>query len=129
MSESLVGRDAFRRGSGWARIRATSPRDLVGMVAVAGLYYGSAKVGYQLSFSGPVAAIVWLPVGVGIAFLTLGGLQLWPGILVGDLLANGYATIPVGSAIGQTFGNLVEVVIAAALLRRLVRNGSPLGSV
>ena len=29
------------------------------------LYYAGAKTGYLLEFSGPVAAIVWLPVGVG----------------------------------------------------------------
>ena len=41
---------------------------------LAALYYGSAKLGYELGFSGPVAAIVWLPVGVGIAYLYLRGL-------------------------------------------------------
>ena len=32
------------------------------------LYYGAAKLGYELEFAGPVAAIVWLPAGVAIAF-------------------------------------------------------------
>ena len=35
------------------------------VAAVALLYYGAAKLGYELEFAGPVAAIVWLPVGVG----------------------------------------------------------------
>ena len=91
------------------------------MVALAGLYYAAAKTGYLLEFAGPVAAIVWLPVGVGIAFLYLGGLRYWPGVLIGDLLANDYTALPIGSALGQTCGNMLEVILAVLLLRRLVR--------
>ena len=97
--------------------------------ALAGAYYGAAQVGYELKFTGAVAAIVWLPVGIGIAFLYLGGLSLWPGVVLGDLLANQYDTLPIGSAFGQTLGNTLEVLVAAYLLRKLVRNGRPLESV
>jgi signal transduction histidine kinase len=104
-------------------------RSLVAAAALAGVYYGSAKIGYQLEFTGPVAAIVWLPVGIGIAFLYLGGLQLWPGVVVGDLLANDYTALPIGSALGQTVGNLLEVVVGALLIRRIARRGGPLDTV
>jgi len=103
-------------------------RRLAGVAALAVLYYGSAKASYALEFAGPVAAIVWLPVGVGVSFLYLGGLGFWPGMLVGDLLANDYAALPLGSALGQTLGNVLEVLATAALIRRLVRGGSPLDS-
>ena len=98
-------------------------------LALALLYNGAAQVGYALQFSGPVAAIVWLPVGVGIAFLYRGGLSYWPGVLVGDLLANDYGTLPLGTALIQTSGNLLEVIVATLLLRRLVPGGDPLASV
>ena len=101
----------------------------VGLASLAGLYYASAKLGYLLEFAGPVAAILWLPVGIGIAFLYLGGLRYWPGVLIGDLFANNYMALPVGSAMGQTCGNVLEVLLATVLLRRLVRRGSPLDSV
>ena len=97
-------------------------------MALAGAYYGAAKVGYELEFAGPVAAIVWLPAGVAIAVLCLGGLRFWPGVLVGDLLANDYSALPLGSALGQTTGNMLEVLVAALLIRRLVARGSPLDS-
>jgi len=45
------------------------------------------------------------------AFLYLRGPALWPGVVIGDLLVNNYSELPVGSAIGQSFGNLLEVVI------------------
>ena len=99
------------------------------IVALAALYRGAAQIGYALQFAGPVAAIVWLPVGVGIAFLYLGGLRYWPGVLIGDLLANDYAALPLGSALGQTSGNVLEILVATLLLRRLVPRGDPLASV
>jgi signal transduction histidine kinase len=102
---------------------------LVRVVALAILYRGVAEIGYALNFAGPVAAIAWLPVGVGIAFLYLAGLRYWPGVLIGDLLANDYVALPLGSALGQTFGNVLEILAATLLLRRLVRGGDPLGSV
>ncbi len=100
-----------------------------GIGALVALYYGAAHLGYALQFSGPVAAIVWLPVGVGIAFLYLAGLQFWPGVVIGDLLVNNYSALPLGTALGQTTGNLLEVVVACVLLRRLTRGRTPLGTV
>ena len=92
---------------------AFSGRYVFRLALLVGLYYGSAKLGYVLEFSGPVAAIVWLPVGVGVAGLSLFGLELLPGALIGDLLANEYSTVPIGAAIGQTCGNMLEVFVAA----------------
>jgi signal transduction histidine kinase len=117
-------------GSVARRVRAVvSGRYLLRLIVLVGLYYGSAKLGYVLKFTGPVAAIVWLPVGVGVAGLSLYGLELLPGALVGDLLANEYSTVPIGAAIGQTTGNMLEVLVAAVLIRRLLRRGSPLRSI
>jgi signal transduction histidine kinase len=104
-------------------------RYVLGVVAAAATYYGAAEVGYALDFAGPVAAILWLPAGVGIAFVSLGGLRLLPGVLVGDLLANDYTALPLGSALGQTSGNMLEMIVAALLIRRLIRQGSPLDSI
>jgi integral membrane sensor domain MASE1 len=104
-------------------------RYILGVIALAAAYYGSAQIGYAFEFAGPVAAIVWLPVGVGIAFLYFGGLRFWPGVIVGDLLANNYSALPLGSAVGQTFGNLLEVLVAALLMRSLLQRRWPLGSV
>jgi signal transduction histidine kinase len=104
-------------------------RLLLGCLAVAALYRAAAEIGFALQFAGPVAAIVWLPVGVGMAFLYLYGLRFWPGVLLGDLVANDYGALPLGSAIGQTLGNVLEVVVATMLLRRLAPRQDPLGSV
>ena len=127
MSEVVYQSESADRA--WVdRLPHAPARYAAGVLGLAGLYYAGAKTGYLLEFSGPVAAIVWLPVGIGVAFLYLGGLAYWPGVLIGDLLANDYSVLPFGSALGQTCGNILEVVIAVLLLRRLVRHGSPLAS-
>jgi signal transduction histidine kinase len=129
MSEALTARGTVAgrsRASALVRGRA---RHALGIAALTGAYYGAAQLGYALEVAGPVAAIVWLPVGVGIAFLYLGGLWLWPGVLIGDLLVNQYSVVPLGSALGQTCGNLLEVLVAVILLRRLVPFGSPLDTI
>src|SRR5436853_6336238 len=99
------------------------------VLGLAATYYGVAKLGSKLEFAGPVAAIVWLPVGIAIVFLCLGGLELWPGVLLGDLFANDYTTLPVGTALVQTCGNVLEVLVAAFLIRRLMARGWSLGSI
>jgi signal transduction histidine kinase len=126
---------AGARGRAAQRSRAPGVLDdfqgsyLLGLAALVAAYYASAHLGYALGFSGPVAAIVWLPAGVGIAFLYLAGLRFWPGVLIGDLLVNNYSALPIGSAIGQTIGNVLEIVLAAALLRRFLSRENSLATV
>lgn len=121
MSE-LAAPAASERSLGSRLVADPRVRYIAAVAALAGLYYAAAQIGYTLKFSGAVAAIVWLPVGVGISFLYFGGLRLWPGVLFGDLLADQWDKLPVVSGIGQSIGNVLEVVIAAALLRRLVKD-------
>src|SRR3954466_5201126 len=121
---SAAGETPRPRALAWpsaARLRVPSA-----MLGLAAVYYLAAKVGFALEFAGPVAAVIWLPAGVGISFLSIGGLRLWPGVLLGDLLVNDYGALPLGSALGQTCGNVLEVVLAAWLIRRAMRHGPPL---
>jgi signal transduction histidine kinase len=94
----------------------------IALLAVA--YYGAAKLGQTLSYTASVSAI-WPPVGLGIAVLYLRGLRVWPGIFLGELLVNsqllfGNSALPLGSLVGQQLGNLVEVIMGAWLLRRII---------
>jgi signal transduction histidine kinase len=129
MSEALSARGTVQARSATSALLKGRVRHAFGVAVLVGAYYGAAQLGYALEVAGPVAAIVWLPVGVGMAFLYLGGLWLWPGVLIGDLLVNDYSVLPVGSALGQTCGNVLEVVVAVILLRRLVPFGSPLDTI
>ncbi len=110
------------------RYYAPARRDLGWISLLVAAYFSAAQLGYAFQFSGPVAAIMWLPVGVGVAFLYLGGLRLWPGVVIGDLLVNNYSALPIGSAVAQSIGNLLEVVVATVLLLRLCPRGEPIGT-
>jgi PAS domain S-box-containing protein len=92
---------------------------LLAVVALAAVYAGAATLGLRLAYLNGAVTALWPPVGVGIAALTRFGPRLWPGIVIGDLLAGNYST-PLGTVLGQTTGNTLEVLIAALLLRRLV---------
>src|SRR5262245_3855060 len=101
-------------------------RWVLSVALVALVYFGAALAGNALKLTGNVDA-VWPPAGVGIAAVYLGGVPLLPGVLIGDILADlPGGSLPITGLIGQTFGNMLEVTVAALLLRRLVRNGSPL---
>jgi signal transduction histidine kinase len=113
----------------WGSVGVLSPRYPVNLALVVAGYYAAAHLGFAFHFTGPIAAIVWLPVGVGIAGLYLLGLGAWPAVLVGDLLVNNYSTLPIGTAIGQSLGNLAEVTLAAWLMRRFARRHPPLASI
>ena len=86
---------------------------------LAALYYAAAKIGLRLAYLHGSVTALWPPVGVGIAALVLYGTRLWPGIVIGDLLAADYSSPP-GTVLGTTLGNTLEVVVAAMLLRRLI---------
>jgi PAS domain S-box-containing protein len=87
---------------------------------LAAAYYAAAKIGLQLAYLHGAVTAFWPPVGVGIAALTLYGVRLWPGVVIGDLAVGDYST-PLGTVAGQTVGNTLEVVIAALILGRLVQ--------
>jgi signal transduction histidine kinase len=100
------------------RTRPASMRYLGGIALLVALYYGSAKLGFALSFAGPVGAVAWLPVGVAAAFLTIFGLEYWPGAMIADLLVNREQAFPPVAGVGQTLANVIEVVLIAWLIRR-----------
>jgi signal transduction histidine kinase len=108
-------------------------RYVIGVLALAVAYYGSAKLGQSLRYTASVAAI-WPPAGVGVASLYLWGLRWWPGVLIAELVINaelamGSDPLPLGSLLGQQAGNMAEVVVGAILLRRLIGSAAALDRV
>ena len=103
------------RSRAWARLGGGRLRYVLLVATLAAAYYGAAQLGYALEFAGPVAAIVWLPVGVGIAFLYLGGLRLLAGRAdrrpARERLR---ARSRSARALGQTCGNMLEVLVGDA---------------
>ena len=90
------------------------------VVAVAAIYFGSAKLGLSLGSVKQVTA-VWPPTGIALAAILLLGDRLWAGIILGAFLANITADEPWPTACGIAVGNTLEAVVGAWLLRRVVR--------
>jgi signal transduction histidine kinase len=109
---------------GVALLRTRALRRVGGVVLLALAYYGAAKLGQTLRYTASVSAI-WPPAGVGMAALYLWGLRWWPGIFLGELWINvelllDDSGIPFWSIVGQQAGNMLEIVLGALLLRRLL---------
>jgi signal transduction histidine kinase len=95
-----------------------SVRYAAGVLLIAGGYYAAAQGGQALLLTGPAGAF-WPATGVGIAVLYLGGLQWWPGVLLGDLLTREFA-LPLWAVLAETAGNMARALLAVIILQRLV---------
>ena len=89
------------------------------LVALALLYVLAARAGLRLDAVAGFATLVWAPSGIALAALIIRGNRLWPGIMLGALVANilNGAAIPV--AAGISIGNTLEPLAAAYALRQI----------
>jgi signal transduction histidine kinase len=85
---------------------------------VAGAYYVAGRIGLELAYLDGAVAAIWPPAGLGLAVLFLGGVRLWPGVVIGDLLLGDFST-PFATVLAQTVGNTLALVVASLVLRRL----------
>ncbi|QLJ04393.1 MASE1 domain-containing protein [Streptomyces sp. NEAU-sy36] len=87
------------------------------ILVVAGLYYGSARLGLLQELVRRQVTPLWPPTGIAVASLLLRGPRLWPGIALGALLAN----LDLGPSFAALFlivvGNTLAPLCSYALLR------------
>jgi signal transduction histidine kinase len=93
-------------------------RQLLWCTLLAIAYLGAARFGLALDAVGGFAAPVWPPTGLALASLLVGGVRLWPGVLVGAVAANFWAGAPAAAALAIGVGNTLESVVAVSALRR-----------
>ncbi|HEX7309164.1 MASE1 domain-containing protein, partial [Lentzea sp.] len=93
-------------------------RTVVSIVAVALAYYATAQVGLVLALVEGQVTPLWLPTGISVAALLIGGRRLWPGIALGAFATN--VTLSAGhwSAVVITAGNTAAPLVAWYLLNR-----------
>lgn len=92
------------------------------ILAVALLYFVTAKAGLRLALVQANATPVWPPTGVALAALLLLGLRCWPGVLLGAILANATtAGTPVLAAVLIGLGNTLTGVVGAVGLGRVLK--------
>src|SRR5215218_8060001 len=89
------------------------------VLGLAAVYYGAAKLGLSLAFMNSSISAVWPPTGIALAAMVLWGYRVWPAVLVGALLANGWTGVPVYGVALIAIGNTGEALAATFLLRRV----------
>ncbi len=104
------------------------------IIGVAVSYYLAARLGYYLAFENTTALPTWPPSGVAFALTLLFGRSIWPGIMIGSLVANVLAFwnnpgLAPSSVIfissGIAIANTIEAVIGSCLLQLTVRDPYP----
>src|SRR5687767_4961759 len=76
-----------------SRLRRLSPwmKALIVVLATVVLYVLTARVGLQLALPPEKkATAVWLPSGIALAAILIGGYRVWPGIWLGAFIANAW---------------------------------------
>jgi signal transduction histidine kinase len=86
--------------------------------AVFSAYFGSAKLGLELSVAHGVITPVWPPTGIALAALILLGPRLWPAIALGAFVSNATSGVSVAVAAAIAVGNTLEALGGWYLLRR-----------
>jgi integral membrane sensor domain MASE1 len=82
------------------------------------LYFATAKLGLEYTVIGQTVTLLWLPSGIALVAVLIGGYRLWPGIALGALTANAGTGVPVITLFVITLGDTLEPLCGALLLRR-----------
>ncbi len=83
------------------------------------VYFATAKFGFAFfALIHPSASAVWLPTGIAMAAVLLGGFRLVPAIFAAAFLANVTTAGSVASSLGVALGNTLEAALAATLVER-----------
>jgi signal transduction histidine kinase len=93
----------------WARVFA---------LAVAYLIAAKSGLFFRTFVENGFATLLWIPTGLSLAVLVLGGLNLWPGVLLGSFIFCLTDRIPFAVALPMACGNAMEAWLGAWMLMR-----------
>jgi PAS domain S-box-containing protein len=92
---------------------------LIKLVSIVAVYFITAWYGLKLNAVSGFATLVWPPTGIALAALIVFGTKFWPAVFMGALLVNFIKGAPLPIAIGMGFGNTLEAIFGAYLLRKV----------
>jgi PAS domain S-box-containing protein len=109
---------------------------LMMVLGIAAAYYVTGRLGLLFAIPPGYATAVWLPSGIALSAILIGGYRVWPGVLLGSWLlnmalsleaTNGMALLK-GVALPTSIGlgAALQAVVGAYLVRRVVGFPNPL---
>lgn len=107
--------DAAVVDSAWLRRHKVTA---LAILAVAALYYATARLGLLQQLVRDQVTPLWPPTGIAVAALLLFGLRIWPGIAIGALAVNISIGPTTASVLAIAAGNTLAPVCSYLLLRR-----------
>jgi len=87
--------------------------------ACAALYVGASRIGFALAYIDGTVSTVWIPAGLGLVMIVLGGRKMWPAILIGELVANLIHGSSISASLGMAVGDTLEALVGQSLLIRV----------
>ncbi len=82
------------------------------------LYLTAAKLGLKYTVIGQTVTLLWLPSGIALVAVLIGGYRMWPGIALGAFIANAGTGVPIITLSVITIGDTLEPLFGALLLKR-----------
>ncbi len=93
-------------------------RYIAAVLLVAFTYFVSAKLSLTLASINPSASPIWPPTGIALAAVLLGGLRMWPAILIGAFAANNTTAGTLETSAVIAAGNTLEAIVGGFLIGR-----------
>lgn len=84
-----------------------------------GIYGLAARLGFAYSSIAHNVTLIWAPTGLSLFVLLRWGPGLWPGIVLGDLIANAGSGTPWVAVLGITIGNVAQTLLCQYALVRI----------
>ena len=98
--------------------RTAAVRRIATAVALAVVYFVSAKLGLRLAFLNASATAVWPPTGIALAAFLIFGVRVWPAVFCAAYVANLTTAGSIATSLGIASGNTLEGVLGAYLVTR-----------
>ncbi len=80
-------------------------------------YFVFAKLGLKLASINASASPIWVPSGIALAAVLLGGLRVWPAVLAGAFAANATTAGTLETSALIAVGNTLEALVGGVVIR------------
>lgn len=82
------------------------------------VYFVLARLGLQFAYVKGMATLIWMPTGLSLAAVLLGGYRLLPGVALGAFLTCLASPVPLWVCLTTSAGNTLEAFLGAFFLTR-----------